>query len=562
MANTFSIFKEGTSPIKVEGAYRSFDHYKDLVKWTRRRISVLIVVDTSVRIGENDGFGVGRFIKLLRETTVGCTVFKVDIAQRPTVINPADIVFTEVASPGPFEPRYIDFRFDSTSGGNPVLNRYHEVFLFGFAPDNAAGPDTNITSHPWHSTDAELRVLTDWMNQGGGVFATGDHDYLGASMCHRIPRVGSMRKWTNADGVPPINGPSRLDTNRPATPDEDTGVDVIANANESDNLPQTIQWVPQRIIRQGFFRYKYPHRILCHPTHGPINVMPDHPHEGRCEDPATIDYAATVGFGPEKEYPDAGGVQPRPQIIAYGTIEAKLNHQKGPVNAAHFPMISVYDGRSNGSTVGRVVVDSTWHHWFNMNLIGLENAVNKTNWEKISRYFINVALWIAPPNVGRYCYWELLLLHFEYTGLREINRNTPLLEVGIVVRQALWARFGRCWTIDFILSQIPIFRPRLYTYFDKFNPAEKLQSPFDLSDIIQPQFDLIELTLWGHIYRNMEPLADKLRYSLSTTDRNSSLELQAEDIEKATVTGVGTAFEQIDKLMDVDLREITQAFKK
>lgn len=562
MDNKFSIFKEGNFPIKVDGSYRSFNHYKDLVLWTRRHLKVLIVVDTSVNIGEFDGFGIGRFIKLLRETTVGCTVFDVDIAQRPAVANPAQIVFTEVASPGDFEPKYIDFRFDSTSGGNLVLNRYHEAFLFGFAPDNFNGPDSNITNHPWHSTDAELQVLNDWMNQGGGLFATGDHDYLGASMCHRIPRVGSMRKWTNADGVPPISGPSRLDTNRPATPDEETGIDTIANGNESDNLPQVIQWIPQRIIRQGFLRYKYPHRILCHPTHGPINVMPDHPHEGRCEDPATINYNATVAFGTEKEYPEFNGVQPRPKIIAYGNIEAKANHQKGPVNAAHFPMISVYDGRSNGSTTGRVVVDSTWHHWFNMNLAGLEAAANKTNWEKVSRYFINIALWIAPRNVGHYCYWDLLRLHFEYTGLREINHRTPLLEVGTVVRQALWLRYGKCWTIEFILWKIYDIRPQLYKYFDKFNPLEKQLSPFELSDVIQPQFDLLELTLLGQIYRSIEPMADKLRYALTTTDKESYFELKVEEIEKATQSGVTAAFEQIDKLAEEDFKALYTTFKK
>ena len=32
-------------------------------------------------------------------------------------------------------------------------------------------------------TDGELKVLAEWMDAGGGVFATGDHAYLGASMC-------------------------------------------------------------------------------------------------------------------------------------------------------------------------------------------------------------------------------------------------------------------------------------------------------------------------------------------------------------------------------------------
>ena len=80
------------------------------------------------------------------------------------------------------------------------------------------------------------------------------------------------------------------------------------------------------MIRQGIFRFKFPHRILCHPQHGPINVMPDHPHEGRCEDPSSIDYTATVSFGTDAEYPSFNGLQPKPSIIAYGNIQEKLNH--------------------------------------------------------------------------------------------------------------------------------------------------------------------------------------------------------------------------------------------
>ena len=59
---------------------------------------------------------------------------------------------------------------------------------------------------------AEVEAIAAWMNAGGGVFATGDHALLGASMCHKIPRVRSMRKWTRAQGVPLFNGPDRHET--------------------------------------------------------------------------------------------------------------------------------------------------------------------------------------------------------------------------------------------------------------------------------------------------------------------------------------------------------------
>lgn len=559
MKTNFDVFQRRPASIQVESTYRSRDIHKDVSSQTKYVINVLVVVDTVVGFAELTDFGVGRFIGLLRAANVGGIGFNVDIASRPEVDSVGDISFVEVPNPGPFEARYIDFRFDSVSGGSHVLNRYDEVFLFGFAPGNDAGDDINITQHPWHSTDDELRVLNDWMNAGGGVFATGDHDYLGASMCHRIPRVGSMRKWTNADGVPPIDGPTRLDTNRPATADQEAGTAVIPNTVEQDATPQEIEWVPQRVIRQGLIIWKFPHRVLCHPDFGPIDVMPDHPHEGLCEEPDSINYSADVAFGGGKEYPTFNNAQPKPQVIAYGSIRKKDNHQKGPVNAARFPMISVYDGRSNGSTVGRVVVDSTWHHWFNMNIAGLENT-GGPNWEKILRYYINVALWIAPPNAEDAQTWEVLRLHFEYTGLREINRNTPVMEVGTIVRYALWKRFGKCWTSDFILNRICKIRPDICRFMKRWDPLEELGWPVDPRDAFQPQFDVIEALALGHIYRAVEPLADKVRHSFTSKAADSGVRIEINQLDAALLDGIGNALSVVENLLNKELPEIRRAF--
>jgi hypothetical protein len=46
--------------------------------------------------------------------------------------------------------------------------------------------------------------LRSW-EQGGGLFATGDHEDLGAGMCARIPRVRSMRYW-KLDDTPSSGG--------------------------------------------------------------------------------------------------------------------------------------------------------------------------------------------------------------------------------------------------------------------------------------------------------------------------------------------------------------------
>jgi hypothetical protein len=59
-----------------------------------------------------------------------------------------------------------------------------------------------------------------------------------------------------------------------------------------------------------------------------------------------------------------------------------------------FGLVSVYDGDPVG--LGRVVVDSTWHHWFSLNLVGIQQA-DLPAYEKMQAYYRNVAMWLAKP---------------------------------------------------------------------------------------------------------------------------------------------------------------------
>ncbi|MCH2082012.1 MAG: hypothetical protein MK226_06440 [Saprospiraceae bacterium] len=555
LKNKFKIFDQSPRSFLLEGPSSSIDLAEDFLFLTTQKIRVLVVVDTSVRFTESGGFGVGRFIKLLRETKVGCTEFIVDIAVRPTVSPNLPLPPMQInANPGTNAAHYVNFRFDGTDDGSLILSKYHEMFLFGFAPDNNAMSDSNITNHPWHTTVSELQVIQDWMNSGGGVFATGDHDYLGASMCHRVPRVGTMRKWTNDDGVPPINGPTRLDTNRPSNSAQAEGTQTILNSNQRDNIPQIIDWVVHRTTQTGRFRQKYPHPILCHPTEGIINVMPDHAHEGCCVEPRDIDFNAEVKFGGSKEYPSFGGVQPKPKIIAYGNVIQGTNYEKGRVNGVRFPMISVYDGRENNSSnTGRVVVDSTWHHWFNLNIEGFEADSDKENWNKISRYFVNVAIWIAPKNVFRqHFWWEVARQHFVYSGIREINRNTPLIEVGDAIKQSLSLTLGRCYTLEYIFENICVVRPELCNIFERF------QFDFDPLDPVClscPPFETLESLIYGSIYRKLEPITNKIKERLVDYKTKDRFVVEAKELQEIAIKATHEA-------IDIFSENLLSGFKK
>src|SRR5579875_144243 len=68
-----------------------------------------------------------------------------------------------------------NFRFDAHD-----LSEYDEIWLFG-----VAGPGE--TDAPM--SDSELAALATFMDGGGGIFATGDHEDLGVVLNGRVPRV-------------------------------------------------------------------------------------------------------------------------------------------------------------------------------------------------------------------------------------------------------------------------------------------------------------------------------------------------------------------------------------
>jgi hypothetical protein len=297
-----------------------------------------------------------------------------------------------------------NFKFDAVD-----LLAYDEIWLFGVA-------DTGGTANPM--TDSELVALTKFMNGGGGVFATGDHADLGVELNGRVPRVRSMRKWyfpgpgpLGEPGAPPPIGSTRIETTQRGAGETFTHFD-----DQSDDIPQplNLRWYANTSSR--FILSLYPHPVMCG-VKGPITVAPDHMHEGEVIEP--WDLNATLTFGGQNfvEYPADGlGRKWPPQIIAWGQVLAETNtstenaHVGDPTDVAtprSFGVVGAYDGQRVG--VGRVVVDSTWHHFFDINLIGdpiapfpktlgfKASASGQAALAEIENYYRNIAFWIARP---------------------------------------------------------------------------------------------------------------------------------------------------------------------
>jgi len=318
--------------------------------------------------------------------------------------------------------------FDFT--GHDLL-AYDAIWLIGYEGRN----DTNIPP-VGHSTTggigaAALDAIAAYMEAGGGVFATGDHDSIGADMCGYLPRVRAMRCWYGAGDTAtpmpagfPTNFPpmstARADTTRPnpAGVYTDHAAPFVWFENQSDSVPQTIAPTTSPA-----------HAILRRDGHD-IVVYPDHMHEGRTlgEVPG-YDYAnqpSPFGDTSRKEFRTVAGNLQRPEIVATGRVPGNAVYTVGgdgftdsavatPDPARPLNTLSVYDGRAAG--VGRIVTGATFHHYIDVNLIGDTDVVagplatkvgadaikghgfndDAAVFDEIKAVWVNIARWLARP---------------------------------------------------------------------------------------------------------------------------------------------------------------------
>lgn len=397
------------------------------------RIKILVVIDHSSGFGSFGGFSLSEIFRIMDTNPAPYVDFQITKANRLNSDANADID---------------GFRFD-----NHNLNQYSQIWMIA----------VEASSNPL--SEDELESLTKFMDNGGGVFANGDHAALGKAMCGGVPRVRNMRRWyypnpgPNGEPVAPSSGVDRIST---LTDDPSTA--AIENS-QSDHVPQKIK-VKYYSSSLGFFkRVKYPHPILCS-SRGVINLMPDHQHEGLVEVPTDLTRTWNFNGYSSVEYPTKSGHQEIPEVIACGT---------NFLDNTDFGMIATYNGHN--VDVGRVVVDSTWHHWFDINLMGFKAAEDSVNlaimnglppdpedvdtmekYELMKDYFRNIALWLAKPSIQSCIRRRGFLFPFCNLDLRIILEQSGKIDksifskihIGTVAMDALQRKAPQCQIIQWL----------------------------------------------------------------------------------------------------------------
>jgi hypothetical protein len=349
-----------------------------------------------------------------------------------------------------------------------LLANYDEVWFFGTI-------QANTTSQPENElVDAEVAALSDWMATGG-VLMAGDHSNprpqgadpslndllsLGRAIGHRVPRAGELRRW---DGGPPISGPDSYNTQVP-TPEVPIG-DIENLAAQED------EW-PQQLILKTYAAGGGPldaavaygrrvHRLFCGRT-APITVFPDHMHEGHLTIPSTL---------PAATWPSGSDGQPEPEVIARGT-----DKRTGEI----YDLVIAYDG--DQADIGRIVADSTWHHYFNVNLRGFPTGGGVIT--RLAQYYVNLALWLAPPAKRSQiaCWLRWKLVHYPTVDMAYPNSRA---DIGRVAAGILRRNSGPCVIRDIFypvvrLEKLVATRPSdedllggvLHEYFQAFERAD------------------------------------------------------------------------------------------
>lgn len=524
-----------------------------------RRCSVrLLLVTDGLSFSATDDFGLGTFVKILLDAPIWAR-------KRITLANigpfNAGHVDPSLTSESRVHARIANFRFDNAAHFNPA--EFDAVFLFGISSTYSSSVRTG-----GQLLDSEIAVLNAFQDAGGGVFATGDHGTLGQALCSKVARARDMRWWTNfpdatnANNQVSMGGRWRNDTNV-----FNAGSNVFND--QSDDLPQTI--TPRYYtLNTGLFRYRFPHPLLCGPS-GVIKVMPDHPHEGECKTPDSLEQTILVNGSATAEYPNAtgGGLRPRPEIIAWNHVAAgRVSGSKDSTFAHSFASICAYDGHRAG--VGRVATDSTWHHFVNVNLIGIDgvnagpfangflgSAAGQAAYENIKAYFRNLMVWLSRSGtiscLNSSWLFELVLsdkvLEAVLTA-REIpiERISPkvLSLIGAHARDVLGRRNSRCQSFRLVLDLV----------LEEWRPIIDIWGPLK-EDLPEPEpFDRLAII-------DFEPLVDALLGGALVQVSQLLAERGEEDLEKLETKEVlAVARKGAETALRRSIREISEQFKE
>lgn len=425
-----------------------------------------------------------------------------------------------------------------------TLENYDQIWLFGFS----ATP----------LQEAERKIIAQFMENGGGVFATGGHGLLGSGMGANLPRIRAMRRWTAS----PIFDENSLDVVLKRNSD--------ATIQQDKDLPDTPEKISPIFLTSGGDQFLMPswspHPILRHKL-GIIETLPCHSLATECLEPLAI---ADVSFAGVEEWPaDAtkSTYRPSPTVVA-----KSINGNQ------HWGTVSVYDG--DCANVGRIVCDSSWRRFINLNInstfaeedLAATKLVhpphkNKVH-PKLPQYYLNIARWLAPQD-KREC-WNWLLSTLARADLNSLGLHThqssdkewgPMIRTGALLEDFLARQHGPGTAEELVAEFLTIAdsASALKNMFKMRTPGEILkQSEIAQNTLLLPRH-LVRRALLGSV-------ANTLLHTFSINETAAYAEKkpteQSNLMQMAVTSGVRKAEEAIADFMHAALNSTRHFIKQ
>lgn len=349
-------------------------------------------------------------------------------------------------------------RYEDTSQPRKIdaglLNGFDQLWMFGkyqcdfgtVFTDDFGGPENELR-------EDELKALEEWMTTHG-VLIAGDHsdmpparqdepdvpdaDFLclGAALGQEVPRAGELRRWV---GPPTSKAESSFDTlvllnhKVPAKPGDKDDPD-------SDALPQ--QYLLELF---GPAPSPMPHPLLIGKDAANndtrLDLFPDHIHEGEVIIPSELG----------DKWPPAGvpsEAKPRPVVIARGCDKRRC---------ASRAVLALYDP-PEALKAGRILADSTWHHYLNINIRGLRDSSDDTAFRLLQQYYRHAAFFLAPLEKRQEVTGAMLDWMLHHPEVWEAKGNEPLV-VGKVALSYL-SEVATRYEITEMLQQVMLSRAK------------------------------------------------------------------------------------------------------
>ena len=314
----------------------------------------------------------------------------------------------------PPQPRRID---------QGLLAQYDQIWFFGKYQSSVDGLFTEDFGGPDNELDQdEIDELKKWMTTRG-VLIAGDHSEmppqppppphppptikeflcLGRALGHKVPRAGELRRWVG----PPTSLPeSSFNTLVMLRQQQDPDSDAV----------------PQQYMLEPLGPGRMPHSLLTgndqNNNDALLDLFPDHIHEGAVVVPRQLGDDWPPDNVPEKK-------RPRPIIIARGCDKRRCKSKA---------VLAVYDP-PEAVKAGRIVADSTWHHYLNINIRGLRDASDKSAFFLLQQYYRHLAFFLAPVEKRREVSHAMLDWMLHHPEVWEEKGNEPLAVGKVALRQ-------------------------------------------------------------------------------------------------------------------------------